>query len=109
MMVGIVAAFLLAAGLPALHEAEPGLRAQAKVSYETAQKTALARVKHGVIKSAELEREDGNLLYSFDLHRPGRQGIDEVHVDAGTGKVLSVNHEGLAAEAAERAQDLQKR
>ena len=107
MMNGLVAAFLIAAAsLPALQEAEPGLKAQAKVTYEEAQKTALGRVKHAAIQSAELERENGKLLYSFDLKRHGRGGIDEVQVDALTGAVLSVQHEGPAAEAAERAQDL---
>lgn len=105
MMMGIVAAFLLATGLPPVHEAEPGLRAQARVPYEAARKTALAQVKHGAIKSAELEKEDGKLLYSFDLRRRGHSGIDEVHIDAATGAVLSVDHEGPAAEATERAQD----
>jgi uncharacterized membrane protein YkoI len=109
MSIGIVAAFLLAAGLPALKEAEPGLKAQAKVSYQAARKTALARVKGAVIKSAELERENGKLLYSFDLKQKGRSGIDEVQVDAATGEVISVDHEGPAAEAKERAEDLKKK
>ena len=108
MSIGIVAAFLLAAGQPAL-QAEPGLQAQAKVSYPAAQKAALAKVKGAVIKSAELEQEGGKLIYSFDLKRKGRAGIDEVHVDAVSGKVLSVDHEGPAAEAKERAQDRQKK
>lgn len=103
----IIAAMLLATG-PAL-QAQPGLRAEAKVSYETAKKAALASVKGGTIRSAELEREGGKLLYSFDMKRKGQPGIEEVHVDAGTGQVLSVDHEGPGTEARERAQDRQGR
>ena len=62
-----------------------------------------------MIKSAELENEGGKRIYSFDLKRKGRAGIDEVHVDAMSGEVLSVDHEGPAAEAKERAQDRQKK
>ena len=109
MSIGIIAAILLAAGMPALKEAEPGLRAQAKVSYEDAQKTALAKVKGARIKSAELEKEKGKLLYSFDMKTKGRSGIDEVQVDALTGDVLSVEHEGAAEEAKEKAEDAKKK
>jgi uncharacterized membrane protein YkoI len=45
--------------------------------------------------------EDGALIYSFDLSIAGKPGIEEVHVDAKTGKILSVEHEGPAAEAKE--------
>jgi uncharacterized membrane protein YkoI len=109
MSIGIIAAFLLAAGLPTLKEAEPGLKAQAKVSYEDAHKTALAKVKGAEIKSAEIEREKGKLVYSFDMKQKGKSGIDEVQVDAATGEVVSVEHEDAAAEAKERAEDLKKK
>ncbi len=108
MSIGIVAAILLAAGQPAL-KAESGLQAQAKVSYQAAQKAALAKVKGAAIKSAELEQEGGKLIYSLDLKQKGHSGIEEVHVDATTGEVISVDHEGPGAEATERAQDRQQK
>ncbi len=73
----------------------------AKVPEVKARAAASARVPGGTVKSEELEREGGRLIYSYDIVVPGRPGIEEVHVDANTGAVLSVEHEGPAAEAAE--------
>lgn len=73
----------------------------AKIPEARARATALARVPGGRVRSEELEREGGHLIYSYDIAVSGRSGIDEVHVDARTGKVLTVQHEGAAAEARE--------
>ncbi|MBS2024662.1 MAG: PepSY domain-containing protein [Deltaproteobacteria bacterium] len=105
MGVSVLLAVLVAAAVPVLKEAKPGLRAKAKVTYEAAQKAALAKVPGAEIVEAELEREHGKLVYSFDLKSAGKDGIDEVQVDAKTGAVLSVEHEDAAAEAAERKKD----
>ncbi len=40
-------------------------------------------------------------MYSFDLAVSGREGVEEVQVDAATGKVVSVKHEDAQSEAAE--------
>ena len=45
------------------------------------------------VKALELEREHGLLIWSFDLTVAGKPGIEEVEVDALTGKVVSVEHE----------------
>jgi uncharacterized membrane protein YkoI len=45
------------------------------------------------IVGAELESEHGCLIWSFDVRIAGKSGVQEVHVDAGNGNVLSVKHE----------------
>jgi hypothetical protein len=82
----------------------PGL---AKISKAAAQKTALARLKSpsAEIVSAELEVEHDCLVYSFDIRRPGKSGVEEIMVDAGTGKIVSQKHETAIQEAAEKAKD----
>ena len=67
----------------------------------TARATALRRVPGGRIRAAELERENGRLIYSFDIQVHGKPGIEEVHVAADDGRVLSVHHEDAKAERAE--------
>lgn len=110
------AAALLLAAAPAhaqdpkpIKEEKPGLLAKASITGEQARKTALDRVKGGVIQSGEIEEEDGKLVFSFDIKVPGKSGIDEVLVDAKTGAVVSVEHESPAAEAREAAKDAKKK
>jgi uncharacterized membrane protein YkoI len=81
---------------------------EAKISMAQARATALARVP-GTIAGAELEREGGKLLYSFDIKSPKVSGVMEVHVDAVTGAVLSVEHENAAKEAKEKAKDAKEK
>jgi hypothetical protein len=51
-------------------------------------------VPGGSVKAGELERENGKLLYSFDIVTKGKAGIDEVQIDAITGaQIGSVVHE----------------
>jgi uncharacterized membrane protein YkoI len=76
-----------------IKEDKPGLWQRATISPDAAMRTALARVPGGRITEAELEEEDGRLIYSFDVRVDGRAGYDEVHVDARTGEVVKVEHE----------------
>ncbi len=76
-----------------------------RVDESQARGTALAAVPDATVKSQELEHEDGRWIYSYDLAVPGRSGIEEVHVDALTGKLVAREHEDEAAEAAEAAQE----
>jgi uncharacterized membrane protein YkoI len=69
------------------------LMAEAKVSKDDAEKTALAKVPNGVIKEAELEKEDGKLQWSFDVATTDSKEITEVNVDAITGAVISAKKE----------------
>jgi uncharacterized membrane protein YkoI len=80
---------------------DPKLVAEAKIKETEARTTALAQVKNGTVRSEELEREHGHLIYSYDIEVPGKSGIDEVNVDAMTGKVIAKTHEGPTAERKE--------
>jgi uncharacterized membrane protein YkoI len=73
-------------------EEEPGFFAQAAISGDSA--AVLAKnTAHGRITKGVLEKENGVLLFSFDIAVPGESGITEVHIDAQTGSVLKVEHE----------------
>ncbi len=81
------------------------LAARAKISQETAEQTALARVPNGTVKEAEIEKEHGKLIWSFDLTTPGTTDITEVNVDAMTGAVISVQKESATDEMKEAAKE----
>ena len=66
----------------------PGL---AKISFEQALKTALNAVPGNIIK-AELEIEDGNLMYSFEIVTH-QKVVMEGDIDAGNAKVLDIDHD----------------
>jgi uncharacterized membrane protein YkoI len=90
---------------PAKHETMKQLQAEAKVTEKAARATALAQVPGGRVSKHELERENGKLLYSYDIATKGKTGIDEVQIDAITGTVLSNKHETPAMEKAEAKAD----
>ncbi len=98
-----VAASQQAPAAPVVKEETPGLLAKATVTPAQAQAAAQARVPKGTVKSAEIEQEHGKLVYSFDMTVPGKSGVDEVNVDAKTGKVVGVEHESPEDEAKEQA------
>jgi Peptidase propeptide and YPEB domain len=80
---------------------EAELLKEAKISKAQAEKTALAKVPNGAIKSGELEREQGKLIWSFDIGRNGTRNITEVQVDAKDGKIVSVKTESPRDQAKE--------
>ena len=78
------------------------MKKEAKISLASARRTALALVPGGTVKASELEREKGKLIYSFEIATKGRSGIDEVNVDAITGKVVGgIEHESPRTERKE--------
>ncbi len=81
------------------------LAKKAKITEQQAADVAMKRVPKGAIEAVELENEGGKLLYSYDIKTAGKKGIDEVHVDAMTGKVIGVVHETPAMEKKEAAAD----
>ncbi|MCU1268040.1 MAG: peptidase [Acidobacteria bacterium] len=83
------------------------LQRQAKITLEQARETALKRAP-GTVEEGELEREHGKLVYSFDI-RNARGTITEIQVSAITGKVVRVEHESKAQEAAEKRKDAKKK
>ena len=93
---------------PAKGTSDQALAKLATVSKETAQATALAAVKNAgsaTIVGAELEAENGCLIWSFDVKQKNVRGIQEVTVDAGNGKVLTSTHESPRDEAVESTQE----
>jgi hypothetical protein len=84
---------------------QSAMRKEAKVTMDEAQKAALSK-EPGKIKSKELEREKGRLIYSFDIKMA--DGLHEVNVDATTGDIIEDTVESAAAEAKEKAADRKK-
>jgi len=90
------------------HNKQAKLEAEAKISKADAQATALAQVPNGAVKDSELEKEDGKLIWSFDIATPDSKDITEVAVDAITGKVLSADKETPEQQAKEKEEDAKK-
>jgi hypothetical protein len=89
-------------------EQQAKLESKAKLTKAEAQKTALTKAADGTVKDAELEEEDGKLIWSFDIARPGTKDITEVNVDAITGKIVNVEIESPKDKAKEEAEDAAK-
>jgi hypothetical protein len=94
-----------ASSVAAAEGTQAALGAQAKVTEPKARKTALAKVPGGSIKSAELEKERGKLIWSFDVAMPKSRDITEVQVDARTGKIVSTQIETPTDQAKEATAD----
>ncbi len=75
----------------------------AKITKEQATKVALEQFKDAVIQSSELEKEEGKLIWSFDL-KVG-ETTKEVWVDAKTGKVIKAEEESAVKEKEEQVSD----
>jgi uncharacterized membrane protein YkoI len=67
-------------------EKEPGLLAQAVITPDQARQTALEAVPGGRIIEAEIEDEDGRLIYAFEIEVDG--AVTDLEVDAKTGAVI---------------------
>ncbi|MHB8837636.1 MAG: PepSY domain-containing protein [Gemmatimonadaceae bacterium] len=80
---------------------DAALHAQAKVTEDAARAIALKEVPGATVNEGELEKENGKLIWSFDLKVAGKKGVEEVQVDAITGKVVAREHESDAKEAKE--------
>jgi hypothetical protein len=89
-------------------ETQAQLQKEATITLAAATATALKEVPAGKISAHELERENGKLIYSFDIKVAGKKGIEEVNVDAMTGAVVSKAHEDPSTEAKEKAEDAKK-
>jgi hypothetical protein len=99
----------LFAGCAAPHHASQAeLAAQARISRADAEKIALAQAPTGTVKEAELEKEHGKLVWSFDIAVPGTPDITEVLVDANTGAVVAVEKETLEQQKKEKDEDAGK-
>lgn len=85
------------------------LEKQAKIPQQEAQVIALRQVPNGAIKEGELEKEKGKLVWSFDIAKPGTKDITEVHVDAITGAVVSVENETAKDEEKEAKEEAKEK
>ena len=108
--IALIAAFMLAtlnayAQTTYKKDIPSALAKEAKVDEATAAAAARARVPNGIIRSVELEREKGRLIYSYDFTVTGKKGVEEVNVDAASGKVVATEHESAATERTEAAQE----
>jgi hypothetical protein len=90
-------------------ESPAQLQAEAKISRADAEKVALTKASNGTIKEAELEREKGKLIWSFDIATPGTKDITEVAVDAITGQVVAVENETPAQQEKEKKADAKEK
>jgi hypothetical protein len=109
MVAGILAAGLCVgsgaqAPPPAKSKIPAALKKDAKISVDEARATALKKVP-GQIQEEELEKENGKLVYSFDIRAAGQKDITEVQVSAIDGSIVSVEKENAASEAREKKQD----
>jgi uncharacterized membrane protein YkoI len=101
----LLGAIALAGGLASCAtdaQKEAKLQAEAKVSRAEAEKIALTKVPGGTVKEAELEKEKGKLVWSFDIATPGTKDITEVQVDALNGEVVAIEKESPAEQAREK-------
>jgi Predicted membrane protein len=104
----IATAFALATFLTAgAFAATTTAKQQPKITMEQARATALKRAP-GKVTSEELETEHGKLIYSFDI-ATSKRDMTEVNVDAMSGKIVAVQHEDAAKEAAEKKQEAKEK
>ncbi len=89
-------------------ESQAKLEAQAKLTKAEASKIALDKVPGGAIKEGEIEKEEGKLIWSFDIATPGTKDLTEVQVDAMTGAVVDVSKESVAEQEKEKKEDANK-
>ena len=107
-VVATIGSTVMSAQSVTVKEEKAGMLKSAKITPAAATATALAKVAGGKVQSVHIEKEDGKLVYSFDIKVAGKSGIDEVLVDAMTGAVVSVDHETDADEAKEAKEDQAK-
>lgn len=70
-----------------------------------ARAAALAEVPGARVRSQELEREQGTWVYSYDLEVAGREGVEEILIDAVTGEVVAREHETPEQERLEKERE----
>jgi uncharacterized membrane protein YkoI len=90
-------------------ETQADLQKEAKVSEADARATALKEIPNGTVKSEELEREKGKLIYSYDITVPGKSGVEEVNVNAVDGSVVGKMHESAKTEKKEAAKEAKEK
>ena len=64
-------------------------RAGAKISEVDASGTALGKIPGGTVQGAELERNHGKLIWSFEIAKPSAARVTQVNIDAVTGSIVT--------------------
>jgi len=100
----LVAGLSAVAGAAASKSGQAALMKEAKISEAQAREIALKQAP-GTVKSSELEKEKGTLVWSFDIANKTGGGITEVLVSAIDGHVVETKAETAKAEAKEKAQE----
>ena len=90
-------------------ETQADLQKEAKISEADARATALQQVPNGIVKSEELEREKGKLIYSYDISVPGKSGVEEVNINAIDGSFVGKVHESAKTEKKEAKQEAKEK
>jgi len=90
-------------------ESKAELLRQTRLTKHQAKHIALSKVGDGTIKCAELEMENGMLIWSVDVTQPGKKDLTDVWIDATTGKVTAVNVETPTFEKREVAENKVKK
>jgi hypothetical protein len=101
-MATVMVAGLCAAGAAMADNA--ALLKEAKISEAKAREIALKQAP-GTVKSSELEKEKGTLVWSFDITNAKGGGITEVLVSALDGHIVETKAETAKDEAAEKAKE----
>ena len=100
----LVAGLSAVAGAAASKSGHAALMKEAKISEAKAREIALKQAP-GTVKSAELEKEKGTLVWSFDIANQTGGGITEVLVSAIDGHIVSAKAESAKQEAAEKKKE----
>jgi uncharacterized membrane protein YkoI len=103
--ISLFAGLLVALMAGCASEKNEAMQSEAKISKAQAERIALAQAPNGTIKEAELEKEKGRLIWSFDITTPGSRDTTEVNVDAQSGQVVSVSKETPEQEKNEKKED----
>ncbi len=70
------------------HQANPPKAAQ--LTETDARAIVMAKLPDAKIKEGELEKENGKMIWSFDLAKGNSEGVVEINVDAATGEIVAM-------------------
>ena len=77
----------------ATEKTQAQLQAMARLTQGDAEQVAAPKVPGGTLHEAELEEEDGKVVWSLEYTMPGTNMVTEVEVDAVSGEILAVEQE----------------
>ena len=101
----VIAITLFACSIGTFAAASDANKPSSVLSQAEATRIALSKVPGGIVESAKLEKEGKMVLWSIDVKMPNSKNITEVHIEASSGKILSIQIETPAQQAAEAAAD----